>query len=70
MTLSLGSSQTLTYKKPQNPPLVLVKAVKKTAEQKGGCITGYSTTVTDFKAKLNTKSVQEWFIDIIQTRRY
>lgn len=50
--------------KPQNPPLVLVKAVKKTAEQKGDALQDILPLVTDFKAKLNTKSVQEWFIDI------
>jgi hypothetical protein len=50
--------------KPQNPPLVLVKAVKKTAEQKGDDLQAILPLVTGFNAKLNTKSVQEWFIDL------
>lgn len=50
--------------KPQNPPLILVKAVKMTAEQKGDGLAEVLPLVTGFKAKLNTKSVQEWFIDL------
>ena len=50
--------------KPQTPPLVLVKAVKMTAEQKGDDLQAILPLVTGFKAKLNTKSVQEWFIDL------
>ncbi|MAI05380.1 MAG: hypothetical protein CMA07_06675 [Euryarchaeota archaeon] len=50
--------------KPQEPPLVLVKAVKATAEQKGDGLQDALPMVTGFKAKLNTKSVQEWWIDL------
>lgn len=50
--------------KPQNPPLILVKAVGKTAEQKGDDLQSILPLVTGFRAKLNKKSVQEWFIDI------
>jgi len=57
-------SSNFNLQKPQTPPLVLVKAVKKTAEQKGDDLQSILPLVTGFKAKLNKKSVQEWFIDI------
>ena len=49
---------------PQKVPLVLVKAVGTTAEQKGDDLASLLPLVTKFNAYLNTNSVQEWFIDI------
>ena len=45
-------------------PLVLVKAVGKTAEQKGDDIVDLLPLTTKFHAYLNPKSVQEYLIDI------
>ena len=50
--------------KPQTVPLVLVKAVGVTAEQKGDDLASLLPLVTRFHAYLNTSSVQGWFIDI------
>lgn len=50
--------------KPQKVPLVLVKAVGITAEQKGDDLASLLPLVTRFHAYLNTSSVQGWFIDI------
>ena len=50
--------------KPAKVPLILVKAVGKTAEQKGDDLASLLPLVTSFKAYLNKASVQEWFIDI------
>lgn len=50
--------------KPQTPPLILVKAVKMTAEQKGDGLQDVLPMISGFKAKLNVKSVQEWWIDL------
>ena len=50
--------------KPQTVPLVLVKAVGATAEQKGDDLASLLPLVTRFHAYLNTSSVQGWFIDI------
>ena len=49
---------------PQKVPLILVKAVGKTAEPKGDDLASLLPLVSSFKAYLNPKSVQEWFIDI------
>jgi hypothetical protein len=45
-------------------PLILVKAVGKTAEEKSDDLAAMIGTLTSFKAVLNTSSVQEWFIEI------
>lgn len=50
--------------KPAKVPLILVKAVGKTAEQKGDDLASLLPLVTSFNAYLNKSSVQEWFIDI------
>ena len=50
--------------KPQDVPLVLVKAVGTTAEQKGDDLASLLPLVTRFHAYLNNSSVQGWFIDI------
>ena len=50
--------------KPQTVPLVLVKAVGTTAEQKGDDLASLLPLVTRFHAYLNIASVQGWFIDI------
>lgn len=68
-TLSLDEfkawvEKNFNLQKPQNPPLVLVKAVKNTAEQKGDDLQSILPLITEFKAKINLSSVQEWFIDI------
>lgn len=45
-------------------PLILVKAVGKTAEEKSDDLAAMIGTLVSFKAVLNTASVQEWFIEI------
>ena len=45
-------------------PLILVKAVGKTAEQKSDDLASLMPNITKFKAHLNTNSVQGWFIDV------
>lgn len=45
-------------------PLILVKAVGKTAEEKADDLAAMVGTLISFKAVLNTSSVQEWFIEI------
>lgn len=50
--------------KPQNPPLILVKAVGNTAEKKRDDLAAILPLITSFKAYINPNSVQEWFIQI------
>ena len=45
-------------------PLILVKAVGKTAEQKNDDLASLLPLINNFKAYLNKSSVQEWLIDI------
>ena len=56
--------ENFNLQKPQDVPLVLVKAVGTTAEQKGDDLASLLPLVTRFHAYLNKASVQEWFIDI------
>jgi len=56
--------ENFNLQKPQDVPLILVKAVGKTAEQKGDDLASLLPLVTRFHAYLNKSSVQEWFIDI------
>jgi hypothetical protein len=68
-TLSIEEFKEWVYdhfnlQKPQTPPLILVKAIGSTAEQKGDDLASILPLVTSFEAYLNTESVQEWFIDI------
>ena len=51
-------------RKGETVPLILVKAVGKTAEQKGDDIADILPLVVSHNAYLNTKSVQEYFIDV------
>jgi len=51
-------------KKKEKVPLILVKAVGSTAEQKGDSLAQILPLIDDFKAYLNTSSVQEWLIDV------
>jgi len=50
--------------KKEKVPLILVKAVGSTAEQKGDSLAEILPLIDDFKAYLNTSSVQEWLIDV------
>jgi len=45
-------------------PLILVKAVGKTAEQKSDDLASLLPNISKFKAYLNNNSVQGWFIDV------
>ena len=68
-SLKLEEFKTWVYEnfnlqKPAKVPLILVKAVGSTAEQKGDDLASLLPLVTNFKAYLNKASVQEWFIDI------
>ena len=56
--------ENFNLQKPQKVPLVLVKAVGTSAEQKGDDLASLLPLVTRFHAYLNKSSVQEWFIDI------
>ena len=58
------SSSFNLQKKGETVPLILVKAVKDKAEQKGDKLASLLPLVTKFDAYLNKSSVQEWFIDI------
>jgi len=51
-------------RKGETVPLILVKAVGKTAEQKGDDIADILPLVVSHNAYLNKKSVQEYFIDV------
>ena len=51
-------------KKKEKVPLILVKAVGDKAEQKGDSLAEILPLIDDFKAYLNTSSVQEWLIDV------
>ena len=51
-------------KKGETVPLIMVKAVGSTAEQKGDDVVDVLPLVTKHYAYLNTKSVQEYLIDI------
>ncbi len=56
--------ENFNLQKPAKVPLILVKAVGTTAEQKGDDLASLLPLVTRFNAYLNKSSVQEWFIDI------
>ena len=58
------SSSFNLQKKGETVPLILVKAVGSSAEQKGDKLANLLPLVTTFNAYLNKSSVQEWFIDI------
>jgi hypothetical protein len=51
-------------KKGQEVPLVLVKAVRNTAEVKGDSLVALHPMITKHHARINKNSVQEWFIDV------
>lgn len=45
-------------------PLVLVKAIGSSAQEQGDKLARIFPKITKIKARLNTSSVQEWFIDV------
>lgn len=51
-------------KKKEKVPLILVKAVGNTAEQKGDSLAQILPLIDKFHAYLNKSSVQEWLIDV------
>ena len=50
-------------------PLILVKAVRDTADAQGDQLAKTFSTITDIKARINNNSVQEWFIDVYSGRK-
>lgn len=54
--------------KPQVVPLILVKAVGTKAEEQGDKLVNFLPKVTKVKAYINPNSVQEWFIDVIDSK--
>ena len=55
-------SERFNLQKPQDVPLILVKAVGTSAEQKSDDLATIINTVSSFKAVMNTASVQEFYI--------
>jgi hypothetical protein len=54
--------------KPQVVPLILVKAVGDQAEEQGDKLVNFLSKVTEVKAYINKNSVQEWFIDVSDSK--
>jgi hypothetical protein len=54
--------------KPQDVPLILVKAIGTKAEEQGDKLVNFLSKVTKVHAYINKNSVQEWFIDILDSK--
>jgi hypothetical protein len=54
--------------KPQEVPLILVKAVGTKAEEQGDKLVNFLPKVTKVHAYINKNSVQEWFIDVMDAK--
>jgi hypothetical protein len=50
-------------------PLILVKAIGNRAEEQGDKLAKLYPKITKIKARLNSSSVQEWFIDVASTKQ-
>jgi len=54
--------------KPQAVPLILVKAIGTRAEEQGDKLVNFLSKVTKVHAYINKNSVQEWFIDVSDSK--
>ena len=54
--------------KPQEVPLILVKAIGNKAEEQGDKLVNFLSKVTKVHAYINKNSVQEWFIDVSDSK--
>ena len=54
--------------KPQAVPLILVKAIGNKAEEQGDKLVNFLPKVTKVHAYINKNSVQEWFIDVSDSK--
>lgn len=54
--------------KPQEVPLILVKAIGTKAEEQGDKLVNFLPKVTKVHAYINKNSVQEWFIDVSDSK--
>jgi hypothetical protein len=54
--------------KPQVVPLILVKAIGTNAEEQGDKLVNFLPKITKVHAYINKNSVQEWFIDVMDSK--
>jgi hypothetical protein len=54
--------------KPQAVPLILVKAIGTNAEEQGDKLVNFLPRITKVHAYMNKNSVQEWFIDVMDSK--